>query len=160
MVNVLCGSQLQPLQKRMRFNKAMVKHFDGIWCFFPIRCVFSIPVVRLWDKTKTHDSLKIKTIFIVWFCETRSNLPLSVFFDFWISRLNIIILSIWVRPLMVKIPHKTHYRTTNRKERNEKKNENEIYSNKRKFIWLLLVLKKNESCLLEKNITSFVCCDL
>lgn len=43
---------------------------------------------------------------------------------------------------MVKISHKEHYRTTNRKDRNEKKNENEIYSNKRKFILSLLVLKK------------------
>lgn len=105
--------------------------------------VFSIPVVRLWDKKKTtNDSLKKQTIFIVWFCETRSNLPLSVFFDIWISRLNINVLSIWVRPLIVKISHKEHYRTTNRNKTQQKTNENEKYSNKRKFIWSLLVLKK------------------
>lgn len=47
-------------------------------------------------------------------------------------------------PLMVKISPKEHYRTTNRrkKKRNEKINENEIYSSKRKFILSLLVLSR------------------
>lgn len=39
-VNVFCGSQLQLLQKRMRFNKDMVKHFDGIWFLSNSLCVF------------------------------------------------------------------------------------------------------------------------
>lgn len=113
--------------------------------------VFSIPVVRLWDKKTTHDSLKKQTIFIVWFCETRSNLPLSVFFDIWTSRLNINVLSIWVRPLIVKISHEEHYRTTKRNKTQQKTNENEKYSNKRKFIWSLLVLKKWVVFVREKN---------
>lgn len=127
--------------------------------FIQLVCVFYPWGNALALKKNPHDSLK-KTIFIVWLRETRLNLPLSVSFDFWMSLLNINILSIWERPLIVNISHKEHYRTTNRRKKTQrKKNENEIYSNKRKFTLSMLVLKK-WVVFVRENITSFVCCDL
>lgn len=88
--------------------------------FIQLVCVFYPWGNALALKKNPHDSLK-KTIFIVWLRETRLNLPLSVSFDFWMSLLNINILSIWERPLIVNISHKEHYRTTNRRKKTQQK---------------------------------------